>query len=456
MSDIGRNDPCPCNSGKKYKKCCLLKKEGARDGLFLWKRADARVIGEGVKLSEKMFMDEMAALHLLYWGKEENGVAYGSEESERMQFIEWLVHDHRQAEGGPTAMENVLKDKGLGDLERRIAEARTQATMSVYQVTGIFPEEGLELEDIFSRKKVIVKDKLASRSVQKGVLIPCRIFPAGEHNFVSGAVFAISPAERHVVDEYLEGGYRNFKKKVDKKTSFGDFLRRKAHLFGGLRVAVERFREENLFPRALVNHDGEKLEPSKAVYRVVDAGKVADELRELKEMDEMEKGERFIWNNAKSNLLLGNIELKEGTLSLECNSKERLARGKKLLKGISGLKHKVGVLESMKSLLESVKAGVIAGKRKDEEKNDPPELAAVKKRLLLEHKQEYYEEKWLKNEVLALDGMMPLLAAKDPKMRRRLIDLLRQLEFMEGGDSDPEGPRYDFNCLRVKLGLKEE
>ena len=23
--NIGRNDPCPCGSGKKYKKCCLLK-----------------------------------------------------------------------------------------------------------------------------------------------------------------------------------------------------------------------------------------------------------------------------------------------------------------------------------------------------------------------------------------------------------------------------------------------
>ncbi|MBP9521733.1 MAG: SEC-C domain-containing protein [Enterococcus sp.] len=22
---IGRNDPCPCGSGKKYKKCCLGK-----------------------------------------------------------------------------------------------------------------------------------------------------------------------------------------------------------------------------------------------------------------------------------------------------------------------------------------------------------------------------------------------------------------------------------------------
>lgn len=23
----GRNDPCPCGSGKKYKKCCLLKEK---------------------------------------------------------------------------------------------------------------------------------------------------------------------------------------------------------------------------------------------------------------------------------------------------------------------------------------------------------------------------------------------------------------------------------------------
>jgi uncharacterized protein len=26
---VGRNDPCPCGSGKKYKKCCLNKPAGA-------------------------------------------------------------------------------------------------------------------------------------------------------------------------------------------------------------------------------------------------------------------------------------------------------------------------------------------------------------------------------------------------------------------------------------------
>ncbi len=25
--NVGRNDPCPCGSGKKYKKCCLAKDE---------------------------------------------------------------------------------------------------------------------------------------------------------------------------------------------------------------------------------------------------------------------------------------------------------------------------------------------------------------------------------------------------------------------------------------------
>jgi preprotein translocase subunit SecA len=27
---VGRNDPCPCGSGKKYKRCCLLKETQVR------------------------------------------------------------------------------------------------------------------------------------------------------------------------------------------------------------------------------------------------------------------------------------------------------------------------------------------------------------------------------------------------------------------------------------------
>ncbi|MEM8728038.1 MAG: SEC-C metal-binding domain-containing protein [Chlamydiota bacterium] len=30
MREVGRNEPCPCGSGKKYKKCCLQKSSAKR------------------------------------------------------------------------------------------------------------------------------------------------------------------------------------------------------------------------------------------------------------------------------------------------------------------------------------------------------------------------------------------------------------------------------------------
>jgi uncharacterized protein YchJ len=32
----GRNDPCPCGSGKKYKQCCLQAREAQQAEDFLW------------------------------------------------------------------------------------------------------------------------------------------------------------------------------------------------------------------------------------------------------------------------------------------------------------------------------------------------------------------------------------------------------------------------------------
>jgi len=41
MATPGRNDPCPCGSGKKYKKCCLPK-EQAEEGKVIAKEQAAR------------------------------------------------------------------------------------------------------------------------------------------------------------------------------------------------------------------------------------------------------------------------------------------------------------------------------------------------------------------------------------------------------------------------------
>jgi tetratricopeptide (TPR) repeat protein len=44
MSKIGRNDPCPCGSGQKYKRCCLPKHEAAAAERVAAAQAAARLV----------------------------------------------------------------------------------------------------------------------------------------------------------------------------------------------------------------------------------------------------------------------------------------------------------------------------------------------------------------------------------------------------------------------------
>ena len=39
MAKVGRNDPCPCGSGEKYKRCCWAKDEAAANEHFLAEKA---------------------------------------------------------------------------------------------------------------------------------------------------------------------------------------------------------------------------------------------------------------------------------------------------------------------------------------------------------------------------------------------------------------------------------
>jgi tetratricopeptide (TPR) repeat protein len=54
MDKTGRNDPCPCGSGKKYKKCCLPKHEADQRQQFAQQQAkrDQRAAAHRSSLSE--------------------------------------------------------------------------------------------------------------------------------------------------------------------------------------------------------------------------------------------------------------------------------------------------------------------------------------------------------------------------------------------------------------------
>ena len=48
MTQTGRNEPCPCGSGKKYKKCCLEKDQSAAQNTAAGVSADLQQAIENI------------------------------------------------------------------------------------------------------------------------------------------------------------------------------------------------------------------------------------------------------------------------------------------------------------------------------------------------------------------------------------------------------------------------
>lgn len=61
---INRNAPCPCGSGKKYKKCCMLKDEAAQSGSPHRERIFAESIYQPAELSDHELIDNLRPFEL--------------------------------------------------------------------------------------------------------------------------------------------------------------------------------------------------------------------------------------------------------------------------------------------------------------------------------------------------------------------------------------------------------
>jgi hypothetical protein len=174
---VGRNDPCPCGSGKKYKKCCLLKgsDEGlARPSLQEPPSPPGDPVYQGLrkklddysreKITRKDFINGTA----VYWDTEpkEPLVLPESADQDQGEFNEWLVLDFRLP-NGKTAVQSFIEAKGkqLTEKERAIAEGLSKSYQSLYEVQEVREGSGLTIKDLFTGQEMDVQEITASYSV---------------------------------------------------------------------------------------------------------------------------------------------------------------------------------------------------------------------------------------------------------------------------------------------------
>ncbi|MBB5160466.1 SEC-C domain-containing protein [Mycobacterium sp. AZCC_0083] len=411
-NDLGRNEPCWCGSGRKYKKCHL-----GREQLALAQRVN--------------WLYEKAAHHVYAAGWRELLAEVGYEryrhthdlfEAVDAGMADDLVMDVVLFEGGAFAEFLEVRGSLLPDDERLLAEQWLLVERSLFDVEDVKPGVSVTVRDVRSGDTHDVVSRTASRHLKSGQLICARVVPAGDDSvqFFGG----IEPIALHERDSLIE--------LLDAEPDPVELMDALSRRFA---------------PATLTNTEGDPLAICQATVRLGDPERVEaalDEAYDRAHDDETPRWHEHVTTHGMPRIRAALV--REGdTLRVETNSAERMDRVLATLIRVDPAMRVVD--DSRRPIRDAREAAELAAEMGPPERALDPEDPAVAE-ALGEFIREY-ETKWLDEQIPALDGHTPRQAADDPTRRGDLIKLLDSFPADDGtaGRMSPER-------LRVALGLE--
>ena len=205
---VGRNDPCPCGSGKKYKKCCGLIGDIRNASLDPFERYNDLFTDIKLKLDSyfastiKRMRRDYRQTFLFYTV---NHTLPGEHES---LYSDWLWFD-RQSSDQPSLAQRYLEENGAF-MEKPLQEclqALCASALSVYQVVDS-QDMLLQVRDLFTNEKqeVLLKEPWQNSS-DSGVLILGRLVPIDQGQIFSGMVLLTEDTDGEK-EEFINSHYR--------------------------------------------------------------------------------------------------------------------------------------------------------------------------------------------------------------------------------------------------------
>jgi len=481
---IGRNDPCPCGSGRKYKHCCLNKLAPAEpDGPeeLAWRRLRRVLDGypaEILRFVKNAYgpraIDEAWEEFML--GKEPE---FDPDTPLLPVFMPWFFHCwspdpegtsvRDQTLHGVSPTEVYLQRKGarLDPLLHEYLQACLDSAFSFYEIARSDPGRGLRLRDILTGAETEVAERSASQTMQAGDILFGQLADTGDLALLEAcSPYAIAPIYKPQIIELR----KHIASSGD--ATRPDLLREwDAELRELYLDIIDRIVDPRL--PELRNTDGEPLSLRRLVFDIDSAQQAFDALKHLAygetEAELLEGAERdaqgalvrvrFDWKKAGNrmhaawdNTVLGSIEIDGGRLTVEVNSAARESALKALIeKALGGrARYRSTEIQSAEKLLaEAPPAGdardVSAGKQ--QALAESPEVKAAVARMIERH----YEH-WIDESIPALGNKTPREAVKEPDGREKVEALVLQIE-RDGARMSPALDSAIMRALRERLGL---
>lgn len=395
----GRNDPCWCGSGRKYKQCHL----GSVDVAPLPDRVGWLCRKAVAFLERRGPMARADVMDIAY----ARAVDPHDEESVAAAFDDPIVMDLALTEG--RWFHEFLDARGalLPDDEYLLARSWELIDRTVYEVLAVRPGEGLDLRDLRTGDRITVRERTLSRETRAGVFLCGRAVPDGQAHQLIGGVVPVPPGgERHLLDLLDEAD----------PVAIADWVA------GLYRLPV------------LYTREGEALVQCELVVDVGDRDAALAFLDATYDRDESIDASADSWVelfplNDDEEILRARLTLEGSRVSVSTTSGERADR---VLSTIRGVFPGASVLTDrrtpmdMKAMLrrQELESGRSPG--------DPPHRAAALDTpevvALLEEVRDRFEQRWCDESIPALSGLTPRQAAEDPTRRDELVQLIASFE----------------------------
>ncbi|TLZ16580.1 MAG: DUF2384 domain-containing protein [Gammaproteobacteria bacterium] len=484
MTTPGRNDPCPCRSGKKFKHCCLRARDAALEtpGTLAWRRLRRAVddFAMGKTLLEFVVTTYGPRAADEAWA-EFSGLEepFDPQTPHLALFMSWLFHRWSPDPHDPSSTVSAalheriptqlfLEHAGrrLDPVVRRYLEGCLAAPFSFHEVLRCDPGCGFNARDLFTGEERDILERSATRGMEPGDIVFGQLVQAEGITMLECAGSCFIPPIRKI--ELID---------LRKKLLRGEANCTREALRDWDFELIERYLEiadDLLHPRVpkLQNTDGEPLEMHRLVFDI-DSPEVV--LRALADLDfeataeglvaraeRTSRGEikRVAWEWKKTgnrmhkswrNTIQGHLEIKGHKLSAEVNSARRAIELRLLIESRFGdeVRFRADRIQSLEKLIgERAPSGRAAdGMDWDAAKLEGPDVTAAVQQLMAEH-----YESWVSEKIPALDGRTPLEAVRDAEGREKVLALLIDAE-RHARRMKPPVDEAVLRRLRERLGL---
>jgi len=485
MNQPGRNDPCPCGSGRKFKRCHGARTQAsASPEEETWRRL-RRLLDDHPSTMLRFVRDRYGegALHeaweeFVLWDDSDPG--FSADTPLLPVFLPWFFH-HWAPDPPDTSVEAValhdraptsvfLERRGrrLDALLRRYLEACLRSPFSFHEILRCDPGVGFRARDLFTGEERDVLERSASRTMRVGDAFFGQVVTCdGVTVMEACAPHAVPPRHRLVLIDLREHMAAVSEPSTPEALMDWDLEFRETYLF--IHDALVRP------PRpVLQNTDGDPLAFHRLHFEIDSPRRAFEALKELAHAEpeselvesaelDAEGGIRrvsFAWtvpgnrqHQGWDNTVLGHIEIDGPRMVADVNSAERAARFRGLVEERLGEEARLvrTEVEDAEDLLEAgaVGEGPFDGR-------DGPDLAGHPevRKVLDEHMATHYEA-WVSEPIPLLDGRTPLEAVEDQAGREKVRALVDQIE-RDGQRMEPPLDPAVVRRLRRRLGLEGE